>query len=127
MQKWCPPSASVVPMGGNARDFCNTCPALKFYPCNNFALNSLPVFRSGNGAWAACQKCSELCRVMSRVARDEDLNDECRAEAAIALVPSDQWFLHRGILDIFCSCLMVRLTSFDKPPRRPRGVVAAGL
>lgn len=60
MQKWCPPSASVVPMGGNACDFCNTRPALKFYPCNNFALNSLPVFRSGNGAWAACQKCSEF-------------------------------------------------------------------
>jgi hypothetical protein len=25
MQKWCAPSASVVPIGGNACDFCNTC------------------------------------------------------------------------------------------------------
>jgi hypothetical protein len=60
MQKWSPPSASIVPLGGNACDFCNTCPALKLYLCNNFALNSLSVFRGGNGAWAACQKCSEF-------------------------------------------------------------------
>lgn len=60
MQHWCPPSASLVPMGGNACDFCNTCPAVKFYPCCNFELNGFPVFRNGNGAFAACEKCSEF-------------------------------------------------------------------
>lgn len=60
VQRWCPPSASVVPQGGNACDFCNACPAVKVYPCGNFELNGLPVFRNGNGAFAACQNCSEF-------------------------------------------------------------------
>jgi Zn-finger protein len=60
MQHWMPPTASLVPSGGNACDFCNTCPAITFYPCNNFLLNGQPVFRNGNGAWAACHKCSEF-------------------------------------------------------------------
>jgi hypothetical protein len=51
---------SLVPMGGNACDFCNTCPAVMVYPCANFELNGLPVFRKGNGAFAACEKCSEF-------------------------------------------------------------------
>src|SRR5438045_115397 len=60
MQPWVPPCASLVPMGGNACDFCNECPAVNSYPCGNFALNGLPVFRKESGAWAACQKCSEF-------------------------------------------------------------------
>ena len=60
MQRWCPPLASLAPMGGNACDFCNTCPAVRLYECWNFELNGLPVFRNGNGAFAACEKCSDL-------------------------------------------------------------------
>ena len=60
MQPWRSPCASLVPMGGNACDFCNTCPAVNVYPCENFELNGLPVFRNGSGAWAACQRCSEF-------------------------------------------------------------------
>lgn len=58
VQHWCPPSASIVPTGGNACDFCNQCPAVKGYACGNFELHGLPVFRNGNGAFAACEQCA---------------------------------------------------------------------
>jgi hypothetical protein len=58
MQTWCPQSASLVPMGGNACDFCNKCPAVKVYPCGNFELHGLPVFTNGTGAFAACERCA---------------------------------------------------------------------
>ena len=58
MQCWCPPFASLVPTGGNACDFCNHCPAVKAYPCRNFELHSLPVFRNDSGAFAACKQCA---------------------------------------------------------------------
>jgi hypothetical protein len=60
MQSWVPPSACLVRMGGNACDFCNTCPAERFYRCNNFELNGLPLFRNGPGNRAACLKCADL-------------------------------------------------------------------
>jgi hypothetical protein len=60
MQNWNPPTASLVPLGGNACDFCNTCPAITLFPCGNFSLNSLPVFGKQVGSFAACQKCAEL-------------------------------------------------------------------
>lgn len=43
-----------------ACDFCNACPAVRFYPCNNSPLNRARVFRYGSGDWATCGKCSEL-------------------------------------------------------------------
>jgi hypothetical protein len=58
LQLWCSPSASLVPVGGNACDFCNHCPAVKIYPCGNFELHGLTVFRNGNGAFAACEQCA---------------------------------------------------------------------
>lgn len=58
VQNWRPPSASLVPTGGNACDFCNHCPAVKVYPCGNFELHGLMVFRNGNGAFAACEFCA---------------------------------------------------------------------
>lgn len=58
VQNWRPPSASLVPQGGNACDFCNTCPAVKLYSCGNFELHGLPVFRNGSGAFAACEHCA---------------------------------------------------------------------
>lgn len=58
MQPSSPPSASLVPAGGNACDFCNQCPAVKLYSCGNFELHSLPVFRNGDGAFAACEQCA---------------------------------------------------------------------
>ena len=58
LQRWCSPCASLVPMGGNACDFCNTCPVVKVYPCGNFTLHGLPVFRNGSGAFDACELCA---------------------------------------------------------------------
>src|SRR5437764_15086966 len=58
MQHWVPPCASLISMGGNACDFCNTCPAIKVYPCGNFELHGLTVFRNGSGAFAACEHCA---------------------------------------------------------------------
>lgn len=60
MQRWCPPSACLVPQGGNACDFCDTCPAIRLYRCNNFELNGFPVFSNGSGVWATCRKCAEF-------------------------------------------------------------------
>lgn len=60
LQRWCPPAASVVPQGGTACDFCNTCPAVQVYPCGNFELHGLPVFRNGDGAFAACEHCADF-------------------------------------------------------------------
>lgn len=60
LQRWSPLSASLVPIGGNACDFCNSCPAVKIYPCGNFELHGLMVFRNGNGGFAACQHCAEF-------------------------------------------------------------------
>lgn len=58
MQSWSPPAASLVPMGGNACDFCNMCPSVKVYPCGNFELHGLTVFKNGSGAFAACEHCA---------------------------------------------------------------------
>lgn len=58
MQCWSPPYASLVPIGGNACDFCNQCPAARLYPCGNFELNGLSVFTNGRGAFAACEHCA---------------------------------------------------------------------
>jgi len=60
VQHWCPPPASFVPLGGNACDFCTTCPAIKLFSCSNFELNGLSVFRNDSGRWAACRKCADF-------------------------------------------------------------------
>jgi hypothetical protein len=41
-------------------DFCRAVPTLRGYPCNNFSLNGIPVFRNPSGTWMACERCAEL-------------------------------------------------------------------
>jgi len=60
MQSWIPPSACLVPQGGNQCDFCNTPGTERFYLCQNFEMNGRLVFRNGQGAFGTCLKCAEL-------------------------------------------------------------------
>ncbi len=52
---------SIVPVGGDHCDFCQTSPVFTAYSCSNFLVNGLPVFVGcDTGTWATCRQCAEF-------------------------------------------------------------------